>query len=86
MKIVIGSFGLYLDGLPPSRMPLCDAAREDAEVAAGFADAVRVMIEVTMLAMIVPSQFSSFWVLLRSRCTLYVTPQWVGRRRDDKAC
>lgn len=53
MKIVIGSFGLYLDGLPPSRMPPCDAARKDAEVAAGFAEAVWV----TMLAMIVPSQF-----------------------------
>lgn len=60
MKIVIGSFGLYLDGLPPSRMPPCDAARKDAEVAAGFAEAVWVMIEVTMLAMIVPSQFVTF--------------------------
>lgn len=53
MKIVIGSFGLYLDGFPPSRMPLCDAARDVAEVAAGLAEAVRVTIEVTMLAMIV---------------------------------
>ena len=35
-------------------MPLCDATRDVAEVAAGFAEAVRVMIEVTMLAMIVP--------------------------------
>lgn len=60
MKIVIGSFGLYLDGLPPSRMPPCDAARKDAEVAVGFAEAVWLMKEVTMLAMIVPSQFVTF--------------------------
>lgn len=54
MKIVIGSFGLYLDGFPPSRMPPCDATRDFAEVAAGFAEAVLVTIEATMLAMIVP--------------------------------
>lgn len=37
-------------------MPPCDAARKDAEVAAGFAEAVGV----TMLAMIVTSQFVTF--------------------------
>lgn len=85
MKIVIGSFGLYLDGFPPSRMPLCDATRDVAEVAAGFAEAVRVMIEVTMLAMIVPGRFVAFRCCRWSRSTARVCLR-VGRLWGDKAC
>lgn len=51
MKMVIGSFGLYLDGFPPSRMPPCDGT---FGVAAGLAEVVRETIELAILAMIVP--------------------------------
>lgn len=59
-------------------MPLCDATRDVAEVAAGIAEAVRVMIEVTMLAMIVPGRFVAFRCLSMGQEVLRVSACGLG--------
>lgn len=75
MNMMRGFLGSYLEGFNPSRMPPWVAAREVAEVAAGFAVTVAVSTEVMTLAMMMTRH---------ARTTFPHGPKSIEKRKGER--
>ena len=75
MNMMRGFLGSYLEGFNPSRMPPWVAAREVAEVAAGFAVTVAVTTEVMTLAMMMTR---------RARTNFPRGPKSIEKRKEER--